>query len=158
MQVHRVTYPAVHVAFVLYAGPVDGLPGALQPLLEAVRLAGAATVGPPLALYPNATQDPNSVLARLCVPVQAGFGGSHRLRTLTLPAVEVAIVRHFGAHRDIGHAYETLSAWIAQEGLSIAEGLSETFVRGPHDGAPEAQWQTDVAVRLKLPGTETPSR
>ena len=158
MQVNRVTYPAVHIAFVLYAGPVDGLPGALLPLLDAVRLAGAATVGPPLALYPSAAQDPGSVLARLCVPVQAGFAGSHRLRTLTLPSVQVAVVRHFGAHRDIGHAYEALSAWIAQEGLSIAEGLSETFVRGPHDGAPEEQWQTDVAVRLKPREEPTPAR
>lgn len=149
MQVHRLTYPAAHVAFVLYAGPVEALPQALAPLLDAVRRAGAPPLGPPLALYPSAAQNPDSILARLCVPVRTSFFGSHRLRTLTLPPVDVAVVRHVGPHRDIGAAYETLSAWIGEHGMSLAEGTSETFVCGPHDGAGEDQWQTDVAVRLK---------
>ncbi len=149
MHVHRLTYPAAHVAFVLYAGSVEALPQALAPLLDAVRQAGAPPLGPPLVLYPSAAQNPDSILARICVPVRATFLGSHRVRTLTLPAVDVAVVRHIGPHRDIGKAYEALSAWIGEHGMSLAEGMSETFVCGPHDGAPEDEWQTDVAVRLK---------
>ena len=114
MHVHRLTYPAAHVAFVLYAGSVEALPQALAPLLDAVRQAGAPPLGPPLVLYPSAAQNPDSILARICVPVRATFLGSHRVRTLTLPPVDVAVVRHVGPHRDIGKAYEALSAWIGE--------------------------------------------
>jgi superfamily II DNA or RNA helicase len=149
MHIERTTYPSIYVAFRTYEGPVDGLADAIAPFLAAVRAAGIEPQGPPVALFANAEQDPQAMRARLCVPVERWFSGSPSLRTSTLQAVEVAVARHEGAYRDIGVAYEALSAWLDQQGFSVGEGVSETFVAGPHTGAPEAAWCTEIAVRIK---------
>lgn len=149
MNIERRTFPAIYMAFRTYAGPVARIADAIPALVDAVRQAGGEPLGPPVALFPSAEQDPESILARLCVPVHAGFAGHAGLRTLTLGPVDVAVARFHGPYQDIGKAYEALSTWVDEQGLSLAEGVSETFVVGPHSGVVDSEWQTDVAVRLK---------
>ena len=151
MQIERRTLPGVHMAFVTYAGPIRGVTSAIPELLASIREGGVEPLGPPVALYPSAEQDPEAIMARVCVPVPAWFTGHAGLRTLTLGPVDVVVAHFHGPHRDLGAAYDALSAWVDEQGLSVAEGVSETFVVGPHDGVAEQQWHTKVAVRLKEP-------
>lgn len=154
MPIERRIYPAIHMAFQTYAGPVAGIADALLPLIQAVRAMGLEPQGPPIALFPSVEQDPSAILARLCVPVDKSFTGTQHLRTIMLGTVEVAVARHRGGYLDIGEAYEMLSNWIDDEGLTRAEGVSETFVVGPQDGVGAEQWVTEVAIRLKAPNPE----
>lgn len=147
--IERTRYPAIHMAFRTYAGPVEGIAEALPALVQAVRDAGSEPAGPPVALFPSTEQDPRSLLVRLCVPVPPSFVGGPGLRTLTLEPVEVAVAHFLGRYADIGQAYDALSTWVDDEGLAVGEGVSETFVCGPLDGAQEDEWRTDVAVRIK---------
>ncbi len=137
------------MAFRSFSGPVDDIVAAVRTLVDSVRASGETPLGPPVVVYPSAAQDPQAVVARICVPVPAGFHGQDDLRTLTMDAVEVAVARHVGPHAEIGKAYEAISTWVDEHGRSLAQGASETFVIGPHTGAPPETWQTDVAVRLK---------
>lgn len=149
VDVQQRIYPAIHMVFRSFSGPVDDIVAAVRALIEAVQAAGETPLGPPVVLYANAGQDPQAVVARICVPVPTRFQGFGDLRTLTIEAVEVAVARHVGPHAEIGQAYEAISAWVDEQGCSLAEGASETFVVGPHTDSPPECWQTDVAVRLK---------
>jgi effector-binding domain-containing protein len=154
VQIERRTLPGVHMAFVVYTGPIDGVTSAVPDLLDALRQAGAEPLGPPVAVYPSAQQDPNAIMARVCVPVPDWYQGHGGLRTLTMGPVDVVVAHFHGPHRDIGAAYDAISNWVDDQDLSLAEGVSETFVVGPHDGRPEDEWHTKVAVRIKAPRRE----
>lgn len=151
MDVEQRTYPAIRMAFRSFSGPIEGVAQAVKSLVRDVEASGEARLGPPIVLYPSAGQDPAAVVARVCVPVGPAFHGHGDVRTLTMDPVEVAVARHDGSWAEIGRAYEALSSWVDRQGRTLAEGVSETLLVGPHSDAAPEQWQTEVAVRLKAP-------
>jgi len=64
--------------------------------------------------------------------------------TVTLPAVELAVTVHVGAHDDIEVTYGELGAWVVSNALAVAGPVRETYLVGPRDDADPSSWRTEI--------------
>ncbi|MCA0145379.1 MerR family transcriptional regulator [Blastococcus sp. LR1] len=69
---------------------------------------------------------------------------SGRVRPVTLPAVELAVTTHVGAHDDIDVTYGELGAWTVANALAVAGPVRESYLVGPRDTADPAAWRTEI--------------
>jgi DNA-binding transcriptional MerR regulator len=67
-----------------------------------------------------------------------------RVHPLTLPAVELAVVTHAGAHDDIDVTYGELGSWVVEHALAVAGPVRETYLVGPRDTPDPAAWRTEI--------------
>ncbi|SFJ75898.1 MerR family transcriptional regulator [Cellulomonas sp. KH9] len=99
--------------------------------------------GPPGGSYDNAlfeTGRGHVVVHRpTAAPPRVG-----RVRPVTLPAVELAVTTHAGAHDDIDVTYGELGAWVVANALAVAGPVRETYLVGPRDTPDPAAWRTEI--------------
>ncbi|MCZ2830755.1 MerR family transcriptional regulator [Modestobacter sp. VKM Ac-2986] len=99
--------------------------------------------GPPGGLYDDAlfTAGRGHVVVHrpTAEPVRAG-----RVRPMTLPAVELAVATHVGAHDDIDVTYGELGTWVVGQTLAVAGPVRETYLVGPRDTPDPAAWRTEI--------------
>ncbi len=102
-----------------------------------------APSGVPGGLYDNALFETGrgSVLVHLpaAEPPRSG-----RVRPVTLPAAELAVTVHVGAHDDIDVTYGELGGWVVGHALAVAGPVRETYLVGPRDTAEPAAWRTEI--------------
>jgi hypothetical protein len=67
-----------------------------------------------------------------------------RVHPVTLPAVELAVTVHVGAHDDIEVTYGELGAWVVSNALAVAGPVRETYLVGPRDDADPSSWRTEI--------------
>ena len=67
-----------------------------------------------------------------------------RVRPLILPAVELAVGTHVGAHDDIDVTYGELGTWVVGQTLAVAGPVRETYLVGPRDTPDPAAWRTEI--------------
>jgi DNA-binding transcriptional MerR regulator len=67
-----------------------------------------------------------------------------RVRPVTLPAVELAVATHVGAHDDIDVTYGELGTWVVGNALAVAGPVRETYLVGPRDTADPGAWRTEI--------------
>ena len=67
-----------------------------------------------------------------------------RVRPATLPAVELAVATHVGAHDDIAVTYGKVGAWVVANALAVTGPIRETYLVGPRDSADPATWRTEI--------------
>jgi hypothetical protein len=79
------------------------------------------------------------------VPVTERVADGRRARTRTIPAAELAVTIHHGAHDDFDRSYGTLGRYIAERRLRVAEPVREYYLIGPRHTADPAQWRTEIA-------------
>ncbi len=111
-------------------------------LLGAAQL-GAVDAGPPGGVYANElfTEGRGHVLVyrqRADPPL------SGRVESVTLPAVELAVTVHVGAHDDIDVTYGALGSYVTEHQLAVAGPVRESYLVGPRDGAPPGAWRTEI--------------
>jgi hypothetical protein len=137
--------PARTVAAVSGVVDVDEILGwyddAMHELDTAV--AGKERLGPPGGRYANElfTAGRGTVLAYRPVadPPTAG-----RVAPLTLPATELAVTVHHGAHDDIDVTYGRLGAWVVDHALAVDGPIHETYLCGPRDDPAVESWRTEI--------------
>lgn len=97
----------------------------------------------PGGLYDNALFEDGHgrVLVYLPTPVPPRSG---RVRPATLPAAELAVTTHVGAHDDIEVTYGELGAWVVANALAVAGPVRETYLVGPRDTPDPAAWRTEI--------------
>lgn len=99
--------------------------------------------GPPGGMYDNElfTQDRGAmtVYHPVANPPTAG-----RLRPVTLPAAELAVTVHRGAHSDLDISYGQLGAYVTGHALAVAGPVREAYLVGPRDTADQDSWQTEI--------------
>ncbi|SOC49661.1 DNA-binding transcriptional regulator, MerR family [Blastococcus aggregatus] len=102
-----------------------------------------APSGVPGGLYDDALFETGrgSVLVHLptAEPPRSG-----RVRPVTLPAAELAVTVHAGAHDDIDVTYGELGAWVARRLLAVAGPVRETYLVGPRDTGDPTAWRTEI--------------
>ncbi|UDY24794.1 MerR family transcriptional regulator [Nocardioides sp. Kera G14] len=76
-------------------------------------------------------------------PAVAARGGG-RVEVVVLPPAELAVTVHSGNHDDIGVTYGQLGEWVTTHALTVAGPVHERYLVGPRDGAPEAEWLTEI--------------
>jgi DNA-binding transcriptional MerR regulator len=106
-------------------------------------VAGNQRLGPPGGRYANElfTAGRGTVLVYRPVadPPTAG-----RVGPLTLPATELAVTVHPGAHDDIDVTYGRLGAWVVDHALAVDGPIHETYLRGPRDDPAVESWRTEI--------------
>lgn len=99
--------------------------------------------GPPGGLYDNALFEEGRghvlVYRPAARPPRRG-----RVRPVTLPAVELAVTTHVGAHDDIEVTYGELGAWVVANALAVAGPVREVYLVGPRDVPEPAAWRTEI--------------
>jgi DNA-binding transcriptional MerR regulator len=79
------------------------------------------------------------------VPVAERVTAAGRARRLTVPAAELAVTIHHGAHDDFDRSYGALGRYLAQHDLKVEEPVREYYLVGPRDTEDVNQWQTEIA-------------
>ncbi|MBD7919311.1 MerR family transcriptional regulator [Cellulomonas sp. Sa3CUA2] len=67
-----------------------------------------------------------------------------RVHPVTLPAVELAVTTHVGAHDDIDVTYGRLGAWVVANTLAVAGPVREVYLVGPRDTPEPSAWRTEI--------------
>jgi len=79
------------------------------------------------------------------VPVADPVTASGRARPLTVPAAELAVTIHHGAHDDFDRSYGALGRYLAEHDLKVEEPVREYYLVGPRHTEDADQWQTEIA-------------
>ncbi|WP_336921951.1 MerR family transcriptional regulator [Aquipuribacter sp. SD81] len=114
--------------------------GAMAELDAAV---GDAADGPPGGAFDNALfeEGQGRVLVYLPAPDPPRTG---RVHGATLPAVELAVTTHVGAHDDIDVTYGELGSWVVRNAMSVAGPVRESYLVGPRDTPDPSAWRTEL--------------
>ena len=106
------------------------------------------------ATVPQPTGAPGGVYANALFEVGHGHVLVHvptedppsrgRVLPVTLPAVELAVATHAGAHDDIAVTYGEVGAWVVANALAVAGPIRETYLVGPRDTADPTEWRTEI--------------
>jgi DNA-binding transcriptional MerR regulator len=82
------------------------------------------------------------------VPVAERVAAAGRVRPLTVPGAELAVVIHRGTHDDLDRSYGALGAYLAERDLEVEEPVREYYLVGPRQTEDAEQWQTEIAWPL----------
>ncbi|WP_367650739.1 GyrI-like domain-containing protein [Nocardioides sp. zg-1308] len=119
-----------------YAGAMAELDAVLDAVLD-------EPTGPPGGLYDNALFEVDRGHALVHRPAERPPRRG-RVHPVTLPAVELAVATHVGAHDDIEVTDGEVGAWVVATALAVAGPVRETYVVGPRDTADPAAWRTEI--------------
>jgi effector-binding domain-containing protein len=82
--------------------------------------------------------------------VEAGFAastpvaGEGEVEPSTLPGGEAAATWHVGPYDEMGSAYETIAAWLADRDLEADGDSWEVYHSDPAEVADPAEWRTEI--------------
>ena len=82
--------------------------------------------------------------ATVYVPCAEPIRPSGRVTAVTIPAIELAVITHVGAHHDIDRAYGSLGSYVAEYALGIDGPVREFYIVGAHDSVEETAWRTEI--------------
>lgn len=101
--------------------------------------------GPLAGQYANELFTAGEGQATVYYPVrQLNDQARGRVQYLDLPAVELAVVDHFGPHDDIDVTYGRLGAWVAEHAMAVAGPIHETYLTSPADTDDSRRWRTEI--------------
>ena len=118
--------------------------GALGELHANVAAQGLTRTGPSAGVY-----DPDLYLhergaATVFIPVDGRARAIGRVAPVVVPAAELAIATHRGAHDDVDVTYGALAAHVSAHELRIDGPLREIYVHGLPDAPDPADWVTEI--------------
>ena len=122
-------------------GWYQGALGELHGLLAAQKVTEA---GPGGAIYANDLFCHARGHATVFVPCQETVRATGRVDGLVVPAAELAVTTHTGAHSGVDLAYGSLAAYVTEHALSVDGPIREYYVVGPHETPDESQWRTEI--------------
>jgi DNA-binding transcriptional MerR regulator/effector-binding domain-containing protein len=105
---------------------------------------GMRVTGPAGGLYDEClfAHEPGEAVVYLPVTTPRELG---RIKPLVIPAAEVAVTTHLGAHDDIDLAYGRLGSYIAEHQLTVGWQLREHYHRDHSHTADYSHWRTEIA-------------
>jgi DNA-binding transcriptional MerR regulator/effector-binding domain-containing protein len=146
--------PAVAIAATVARGDVLAWwREALGELHETVRARRLTVAGCSGGLYADDLFERDAGEATVFIPV-AGIDGDDemgRVRRVTVPAAELAVVRHDGGHAGIDRTYGELGAYVMRHGLGVGGPLRERYVRGLLETDDESDWVTEIGWPIAGP-------
>ncbi len=144
---HR-SVPAVRAAGVAaVVDRADVLPwwqGALGELQATVRAQGLRAAGPSGGVYASELFQVDRGEATVFIPVEGGVRAIGRVTPVTVPAAELAVIRHRGSLDEVDLSYATLGSYATRHEISIDGPLREYYLRGAIDTPDQAEWRTDI--------------
>ena len=99
-----------------------------------------ADVGP---WYSGALGELHATLAAQRVRPDGPPGGVFSTE-FVVPAVELAVIEHQGAHDDIDLAYGALASYVTEHALAVDGPIREYYLVGRPDTPDESRWRTEI--------------
>lgn len=85
----------------------------------------------------------------MAFPVHGTVVPADRVVPSAVPSGTVAVLVHEGEYDNIAHSWQTLDAWIAEQGRVPTGDFWEVYSIGPDAGRDPLQWRTMLYRRLK---------
>jgi DNA-binding transcriptional MerR regulator len=118
--------------------------GALAELAAVLRRQQVTAAGPPGGLYDTELFADERGGATVFIPVAAAPLGQGRVRTVTIPAAELAVTTHRGTLADMDRTYGALGRYVTEHALSVDGPVRESYVVASGDTADESKWVTEI--------------
>ncbi len=119
---------------------------AFPQVMGVVEAQGVAITGPPFGFYPRMPADTVAVVVGF--PVAAAIMAEGEVEPFELPGGRVVTATHVGPYDALAQTYEELVAWARGEGLTLAEGMWETYVSDPSAEPDPSTWRTLITWPL----------
>jgi DNA-binding transcriptional MerR regulator len=119
-----------------------GALGELKATLGVQRMPVTGSAG---GIFSNALFSEARGEATIFLPCDGTVRRLGRVIPFVVPATEVAIVVHAGAHNNIDLAYGALATYVTQHALAVDGPIREYYVIGPQDTTDETAWRTEIA-------------
>jgi DNA-binding transcriptional MerR regulator len=141
--------PAMTTLSVSAVVSLDALPrwwtAAFDELSGALAANGLRPAGTSGALYAQDVFEQAHGEVVVFVPVAERVTAAGRARPLTVPAAELAVTIHRGAHDDLDRSYGVLGRYLAEHEVKVEEPVREYYPVGPRQTDDPSQWQTEIA-------------
>lgn len=92
---------------------------------------GIEEAGPPFVIYHGMPNDDDPFEVEFCAPLPARFEAPEGWQVQELPAGEFATLVHVGPYESVDVAYDTITKWIDEHGLSVAGPPREVYLSPP---------------------------
>lgn len=113
---------------------------------QAVEAQGVAIAGPPFGFYPRMPGDTVAVVVGF--PVAGTIAAEGEVEPFELPGGRVVTGAHVGPYETLAQSYEELMAWTRAEGLTLAEGMWESYLSDPSAEPDPRTWRTLITWPL----------
>jgi effector-binding domain-containing protein len=114
--------------------------------MHAVATQGVAITGPPFGFYPRMPSDTVEVVVGF--PVAAPIAADGEVEPFTLPGGRAVTATHVGPYEELENTYAELLAWTTAEGLTLAEGMWESYLSDPSAEPDPSTWRTLIVWPL----------
>jgi len=121
---------------------------AFDELIGALAANGVRPAGNSGALYAQEVFEQAHGEVAVFVPIAEQVTATGRARPVTVPAAEVALTIHHGAHDDFDRSYGALGRYLAEHDLKVEEPVREYYLVGP----PPHRRHQPMADRDRLAG------
>lgn len=118
--------------------------GALAELGAVLRGQRITAAGPPGGLYDTGLFADERGGATVFIPVTAPAPDRGRVRTVTIPAAELAVATHRGPHGDADRTYGALGRYVTGHAISVDGPVRESYLVAIGDTADESKWVTEI--------------
>jgi DNA-binding transcriptional MerR regulator/effector-binding domain-containing protein len=137
--------PAIAIHDVVDRGDiVSWWQGALGELHANVAAQRLTRTGPSAGVYEGDLYLHGRGAATVFIPVDDAARAIGRVQPVVVPAAELAIATHRGAHDDVDITYGALAAHVSAHELSVDGPLREIYVQGPPDTPDPVDWVTEI--------------
>ena len=118
--------------------------GAFEEIYGRIARAGLSPGGPGGALFPAGFFELEQAELTAFVPVHEVPPADGRVRALTIPAVEAAVMLHSGPIGDIDQTYGRLGTVVAERAIGVEGPIREYYLIDGHDTPDETAWRTEI--------------
>ena len=101
--------------------------------------------GPAGGIFDEALYQQQRAGATVYLPTAGPTGDSGRMRTVEIPAADLAITTHYGSPADIDLAYADLGSYLAEHNLQHGDQIREHYLCDHSHTPDQARWQTEIA-------------
>ncbi|WP_323747962.1 GyrI-like domain-containing protein [Catenulispora rubra] len=140
--------PAVQAAAITETVAIeDGTPwmqGALGEPYATVAGQGLTPTGHAGGLFTDDVFTEHLGEVTIFVPCEGLVRPTGRVRPLTVPAAELAIIEHTGPPIESDRAYGALARYVERHALAVQGPIREYYLVGQRDTPDKAQWHTEV--------------
>lgn len=115
-------------------------------VMAAVAAQGVDVAGPPFGYYPRMPTDTVAVVVGF--PVAGAITAAGEVEPFELPGGRAVVGTHVGPYDTLERTYGELLAWAQEQGLTLADGMWESYLSDPSAEPDPATWRTLITWPL----------
>jgi effector-binding domain-containing protein len=120
------------------------LQGALGELQATLAAEGIPAAGPSGGIFADEVFTPHRGEATIFVPCDEPVRPLGRVKSVLVPAAELAVIEHRGPPGEVDRAYGALADFVARHALGVDGPIREYYLVGQRDTPDPARWRTEI--------------